>query len=450
MKNAIKLNVIVGVLMILLAGFSITGQAACTSGCGSFSGGQISLEKLSVEANDVDLSTSSSEPKQLTKTDELDVLIVFKLNKSVNDVQVRAELTGYDKSDKEKVTDETDNFDVAAGSVYDKRLKLELPIRLDQGNYALKVRIETREETFTQTFPLFIEGEEHLLEIRDIVLSPESEVKAGRALLASVRIKNRGERQEEDVKVKVSIPALGISASDFVDELDEEDCNDNRSDCDDSTTSEELFLRIPDCAEPGDYTVRADVEFDDGDEEVSRTTQITVAEGDLCSGGKSASSGASSAKPAAGRTVIAVSQEPNTVNAGGTTSYPVIITNEGSTSRSYSLSADASFADAAITPNVLVIGAGESKTATVTITAKPGILGSQQFTLTVKSGDEVLQQIPLKANVIAPASTFGRAKKLLEVGVIVVLALIIILALIIGFNKLRGNDEDKGEGQSYY
>ena len=54
-------------------------------------------------------------------------------------------------------------------------------------------------------------------------------------------------------------------------------------DCDDSTTSDELYMRIPDCAEPGEYTVRVCVDYDDGDEEVCENTKINVVESDTCS-----------------------------------------------------------------------------------------------------------------------------------------------------------------------
>ena len=257
----------VSVLMILVLSVIAGGSAYA-----QLFDDDVGVLKFNVEVNDVLLDATDA--KELEKTDELDVLVVFKLNKSVDDVQIVAELTGYDKNDRQKVRDETDKFDVSANVVHDERLTLELPVRFQQGEYSLKIRVETPKDSFTFLFPVVINAQEHDLEIRDIVLSPENEVKAGRSLLTSVRIKNRGEQREEDVKVKVSIPALGVTASDFIDELDEEDCDD--SDCDDSTTSEEIFLRIPDCAEPGEYTVNVGVEFDDGDDEITESTKISL------------------------------------------------------------------------------------------------------------------------------------------------------------------------------
>ena len=103
---------------------------------------------------------------------------------------------------------------------------------------------------------LKVEQARNAIVIRDVIFSPENSVKAGRALLTSVRIKNMGEDDDEDVKVMVSIPELGISASDYIDEVESEE----------SVTSEELYMRIPECADAGDYTATVTVEFDEGDE----------------------------------------------------------------------------------------------------------------------------------------------------------------------------------------
>ena len=113
-----------------------------------------------------------------------------------------------------------------SGVSYIKKLTLTLPERMTQNTYTLFVRVEDNSGTLAEKegdFKLEVDAADHAIQIRDIILSPEDQVKAGRALLASVRVKNRGESTEEDLKVKVSIPELGVSASDYIDELDPED-----------------------------------------------------------------------------------------------------------------------------------------------------------------------------------------------------------------------------------
>ena len=62
-------------------------------------------------------------------------------------------------------------------------------------------------------------------------------------MLATVRVENKGQKDEDDVKVTVSIPALGLSATDYIDEVEE----------DEEEETEELFIRMPKCAEAGQY-----------------------------------------------------------------------------------------------------------------------------------------------------------------------------------------------------
>src|SRR3989338_2460642 len=244
------------------------------------------IEIKQVEVNDVQLDrTGSAQSNELKKTDELDVLVSFaskNTNLTFDDVMVTAELTGYDKSDKNLVRDTTDSFDVKPGVVYSKRLKLKLPVRFDQGQYALKITVDTPTDRVTYGYSVTVGTHKHLIEIRDVIFHPENEVKQGRVLLTTVRVKNRGVSNEEDIKVKVSIPALGISDADYIDEVGAEDCDESDEDCDDSTTSEELYMTIPDCADAGEYTVKTCLDYSDGDEEICQTNKIEVVASDSC------------------------------------------------------------------------------------------------------------------------------------------------------------------------
>ena len=102
--------------------------------------------------------------------------------------------------------------------------------------------------------------------------------------------------------------------------------------------------------------------------------------------------------------------------------------------------------------NVFVVNPGETQTAYVYVAAKKSApVGENIFSITVKSNDEVLQQIPLKVNVVQN-SKYGTLKKVLEAGLIVLIVLLVILGLIIGFSKLRSDEEDSedSETQTYY
>ena len=396
-----------------------------------------------VEVEDTVLSASSTNQiLGLEKNDEIDVKVQITSTSAVDieDAQIEVYLRGYDHDD--LIEDISDVFDIKAGVTYSKKFTLALPLRMDQDRYKLRVRVENREGNSTEaTYELEVDTARHALQVKDLVLSPENEVKAGRALLATVRIKNRGEMQEEDIKVKVSIPELGISASDYVDEIDQEDGSD------DSVTSEELYLRIPQCAEPGEYTVKAEVLYDDGDEKETFTSKILIVEDETCS------AATPDAAVSEAKTIITIGPEVQDVKVGAGAVYPVTLTNAGAETRTYTVSVDgASWADFTISPsNAAVVKSGESKAVYITVMPKKGAsAGENSFVVSVKSGDNVLKQVGLKANVTG-ASGLGSVKKALMVGLLVIVVLLVILGLIIGFSKLKGNEEaSEGKEETYY
>jgi len=415
--------------------------------CGAASAvqlGSLDVTFDSIEVDDKEIIGAGAVTAGLEKDDTIEVDVQFTANEDTS-VEIEVELSGDGKRD--KVSESTDEFNVNNGTTYTKTLELELPQRMDQDRqYQIRVTISNKYGSVIEIGTLDISGSDHSVQIRDIVLSPENEVKAGRALLATARIKNRGTQQEEDVKVKVSIPALGISASDYIDELDEEDCDDE--DCDDSTTSEELYMRIPDCAEPGEYTVKVCVEYDDGDEEACETAKISVVESDSCALPDVDSSAST------GKTIITIGPETQDIAKGASVIYPVTIANEGSAAKVYSIVTEAAdWAEFTTTPsNVLVVGPGESKAAFVSVKANSAASGLQVFSVTIKSGETVLKQVPLRANITgaAAASSLGKIKKALEIGLVILVVLLVLLGLIIGFNKLRGSEEEEGEDEKTY
>jgi len=422
--------------LISLLAFVIIGVLAMSS----IACAQYVIEE--VELDDDTLSASSTNVvRALDRGDEFEVKIHLTSDVDFKNVQVEAEMRGYDHDD--RVEDITDVFDMKAGVTYVKKLTLKFAERLDQDRYKLRVQIEDRDSnTVEETYELEIETKRHLLTIKDIVFSPEDTVKAGRALLTTVRVANDGQEDEEGVKIKVSIPALGISASDYIDELEAEGKDD------DEKTSEELYMRIPDCSEPGDYKVRVEVIYDDGDEKITKETIISVREGDFCE------TEAAKEKP---KTIITVGVESQDLTQGqGGAVYPLTITNMGTTTKSYTVGVEGvdSFGASRVSPsNFVVLGAGETKAVYVYVSAKEDApVGQNMFAVTVSSGGEVLQQITLKANVLAKtAAGWDKVKRALEVGLVVLVILLVILGLIIGFSKLKGKEEtEETESQTYY
>ncbi|MBI2135331.1 putative S-layer protein [Candidatus Woesearchaeota archaeon] len=391
----------------------------------------VSIEQVKLDGDTI-TESSTNFILDVQRGDTMDVKVMVKATEDHDDVEVEAVLRGIDSND--KVEDISETFDMKSGVTYTKKLSLPLVAKMDQDRYKLRVRVSDRDSaTVEKTYELEVDTKRHDVEIRDVVLSPNTEVKAGRALLATVRLRNIGEQDEDGVKVVVSIPELGVSAADFVDELEREDDND------DQATTEEMFLRIPEDAETGKYTVRVEAWFDDGDKKNVKETTIYVL-------------GDEKAAKAQEKTVIAVAVDKQSASQGTEAGYPITLTNAGSESKTYTIAADgAAWATFRVAPsNVMVIGAGESKAFTVFVKANDNApVGQQTFMVTVSSNDKVLKQLPLSVDV-QKADGASQLKRGLEVGLVVLVILLVVIGLIIGFSKLRGDNEGEEKDEKTY
>ena len=400
----------------------------------------------SVEVEGFELSESGDNVRNLERGEEFDVKIFLKANPPVRnaldtettDIQVYAFISGMEFND--KTSDETRAFDLDAGHSVVKTLTLNLPERVDEDTYLLRILIADRNsDSITHEYYIKVEPTDAEVVIKDFEISPENKVMAGRAILATVRVRNLGDSEEDDVKIRVSIPGLGVSATpDFIDELED----------DESATSEEFFLKIDRCAKPGIYEIVAEVTFDEGDETTTQKKSITVTKGNC-------NVGAPTQKPAVGRTIIAYNTESQTLMGGAEVSYPITITNTGGSTKVFMLSVDsADWADFEVSgSNLVSVGPGTTQTvfvsATATVDAMPG---KKVFTVNVKdSTGKVLKTLVFKAEVSAPAVAVDAMPGLrtaLTSVLVVIVAILVIVGLVLAFRRVRGGSD--GESQTYY
>ena len=360
---------------------------------------------------------------------------------TLDHVQISAEIKGSEFKD--VISDSTESFKLKESVSTIKRLKLHVPSRLEQDNFRLRVRVEDRDGATTQTdYEIQISSKRNQITIKDIILSPENEIKAGRTLVTSLRLKNTGQRDQKGVKIKISIPELGVSATDYVSELEKE------SDKNDQATSNNIFLRIPDDADTGVYTLRAEVYFRDGDEVTAKETKVRVIGADKTPTGSTAASTKTDEK-----TVLFVPSDSQSVVAGSSeVFYPITITNSGSASKSYTISVDgASWGTVRIAPsNVAVVNPADSKTVNIYVAAKSDAsAGEQMFLVTIKNDDKILKQIPLKAVISKQASAEPtKLESVLKVLAIVLLAILVTIGLIFIFSSMMRRDDERGNGKA--
>ncbi len=185
------------------------------------------------------------------------------------DVNIRAWIGGYEY---DSVQVASAMFDIEDGVSYQKKLTLEFPEDLDANQeYTLYVEVYDDLDSVTYSGTIMVSKVRHLLDIQDVIL--DSSLDAGDYTTATVRLENMGDNKEEDIKVTVSIPELGIEESTFVDELtnDELDNEDEESSGDVSLT-----FQIPSDAESGDYEVQVSVSYNSGYDTLEESTSVSV------------------------------------------------------------------------------------------------------------------------------------------------------------------------------
>jgi uncharacterized membrane protein len=330
-------------------------------------------------------------------------------------------------------------FDLVINDSKILRLNLAIPDNAEKDSYDLRVRVSSRTGA-TQEYlvGLRLDGQRHELKISDIQVP--NTIVAGRSIIGNVRVANIGQKTEESVKVTLSIPELNIEDSEYVDEIND----------DDSTTSEDLLLRVPTCTEEGFYDVVATVEYHNGYKTETKSTEIKVLSSDVCA--------AASATTTEAKTIITVPSGQEVV-AGKSAVYPVVISNMGSSAKTYVISVSPSveaFGSYRIDPSNVMIVSGEStETAYVYLTVDENAqTGMRDFKITVTAEGEVTDAT-LTANIVADETTDSTSLKTgLQISLLVLVVLLLILLVIFGFNKMKGSKEDEEDedepGQTYY
>ncbi len=414
---------------------------------GMVSAVNLNVEFLRVNGEKVSLASGHSDNLEVQRGEELDLKMKVKALADVEDVQIRAEIFGYRYAHYEgdMVSDVTRTFDLAENDTTYKTLSLQIPTKMDKKYAKLRVTVGDEDGTsYENVYELHIIGvdEEDAIMIKDVSINPSNEVMAGRAFTAMVKVKNIGDDELDDIKVTIAVPELGVTDTEYIDELDP----------DESETFEKLLIRIPDCAEAGTYTVEVEVEFDEY-ESTTETVEIVVVEGETCSPLEEPDP--CNVEKAETPTITSPGMQ-DVVKGGSGAVFPIMITNTGKYSKTYvvSVSGVASWGTAKLDPSSLVmVKAGTTETVYVYVTANNDAPeGQRVFKVNVES-DTKSTDVALTANVVSGSAVAGSStglRKALEIALIVLVVILIILGLIIGFNKLKGNREDDEEEQTYY
>ncbi|MBI2667902.1 hypothetical protein HYX17_04000 [Candidatus Woesearchaeota archaeon] len=398
----------------------------------SFATAAANFEITKVEVDDI-TANEVGDAVYVEAGDNIEVEVDIDGNGSSDNVRVKAWVGGYEY---DEIEDRSEIFEVEPNVDYKKSLMLYIPKDIDASDdYKLHVEVFDDDSSEEKTFTLRIQEKRHFLDIQDIILRPSS-VEAGKSLFATVRVENLGDKKEEDIQVNVAIPELGVSARDYLDEL----VTDENSDDDDeetSASSNEIFLKIPKDAKTGDYDVVVQVFYNRGHDVVTAETKVHV-------------DGISSVNKE--ETVVNVDSQSKAVEAGDQVTYRIMVANMGDEVQRYSLevSGESLWATSRVDPLFITVKPGETAELNVILNVKEDSpKGKNSFVAKIKSGDDLVKEFSLSANVDGNGFGEGTRKALTVVfGVLVVL--LVILGLVVAFNKMKGNDKEGEEGTSYY
>ena len=398
-----------------------------TSLVGAVNDNGVDIKISSVEINGDDVAS----PILVDKGDTIRIRVGIEAFNDVDDLELEAKISGYEYSDYNALYDSTPLFDVHAGTTKYVDLEIGLPRDMEGSEHTLRLRILDRNGVeYQREEVLFVESPRHELDFADVSIS--STVRAGRSLFTRVLLENFGEKDQENVKVTVGIPELGMSATEYVDLIESGKY----------ANVPEMFIQIPASAGEGIYTVQVTVQYNGLRESISERYSVTVLPYEFDNLVNLVNEEAS---------VLAVAPESQTVAAGSTAVYGVALANEGQSSKAYTVEVvTGDWASASVSESLVVLESGKSQVVYVKLTAAENApAGAHTASVVVKSGDEVLETLTLGAEVV-PAqngNTTVGLKNGLEIALIVLVVLLVVIGLIIGFSRLRKEEDDE---QTYY
>lgn len=415
-------------VMLLLAVISTPASLVEADGDDLFELTEVTIEGVDFEVNGgYELGTYA--PVYLNS--EVDVEVEWEGLADVDDEEFEAKISlEFDGDDVD-----TEYFDVGENHHGRSTLTVEIEDDLlddDESSrlVPLYIKMRTRDGDFDQEVKVLLKvtREKNLVEIYDVNFRQGTQLEAGQLMTASVGIVNDGREEEEDIYVRMSIPELGLTTRsdrfDLVPE-DEEDVDNEEY----FKLHKTLFLELPLNTPSGVYDVHFEVVYDDGDEKDEQVYSMVVGAG------------------TAFDSQISIDTESLTTGAGKAIVYTLSF---GNPNANYDVEVEGvDFGTVKVTE--------EGDTAFVFVSVdEDAKVGSYDFKIMVKSGNNVLEEFDVTTEVVEGKSdvNYSDVKQGLEIGFAVLLVILVILGIILVAKKLGKGDELEepvlDEDQTYY
>ncbi|MEM4263590.1 MAG: hypothetical protein QW666_01690 [Candidatus Woesearchaeota archaeon] len=232
----------------------------------------VNIEQVKLDGNT--LTEGATNRLDIEKNQEYDVTVKLAALENIKNADLQVFVSGFEYSKTDRAQDFEGPFHLDANSSRNFKLKIKFSDEFEKDDYLLRVMVTDRntKEVEMASYKIKLDVPRNSLKIEDVVFYPENNVKDGEALLASVRVENNGDRNQEDVKVTITVPELNLAATSYINEIESND----------EEETEEIYMVIPKCAEPGLHEVNIKVEYGEGHYSTTETRYINVAENKDC------------------------------------------------------------------------------------------------------------------------------------------------------------------------
>lgn len=407
MNTKTQLVALLAVLAVFMFSFASAAIVDESNVVVNFNG--VDINGVGVDATSVNLTMSGD------AGDTVPVKVSFIGIADASDVKVRVEIYGGS----EDFFQSTSRFNVVSGSVYTKLLNLQLPsdLRDTTKDLVLKVRIYNQDNEYSAEFPIVMQRDSYKLDV--ISLDFDSSVSAGDSVPVAVVIKNIGFENSQDGFVTITIPELGVYAKGYFGDLVAVDNCTSGSECDvQDATQKVLYLKIPETAKDGVYSLIAKVY--DSDSVSTVTESISVS--------------------ASTATQVIPATKSQDMKAGETKTFTMILVNSGSKIMVYNLQAVSGSDLTVSVPSVVTVDAGSSKEVQVTVTASSDAeAGVYPFTVSANGVSTTFN-----------ANVTGKTVSLSAVALTVVLVIVFIVLLVVLIVLLTKKDKPTTEVETSY
>lgn len=193
-------------------------------------------------------------------------------NLDINNIIISGILESID--DGEDLEDESNEFDLRPVRSKTETLTYDIPQKVDDGDYTLRLTVEGEDENSTeynieQTLILEVKKDKHAIAIEKASLDSDT-LDCTRTTSLNVKLTNYGRDEEDKVTLQIVNSALGLNVKEENLDLTEDLFSD------DSSYTKVVAIKVPDTLKAEIYPIEISVFYDDDNLDDTKTVNLEV------------------------------------------------------------------------------------------------------------------------------------------------------------------------------